>query len=80
MASTLTWVRKALNVAKLPRIQLNNIQDLPGAKKKVSSRIHFVSCHWTIEVPGNPSLYDYRHIITDRQWIVQSFIPASQEK
>ena len=34
--SAYTWVRKALDVARLPRVRLNNIQDLPGAKKKVS--------------------------------------------
>ena len=34
--STYTWVRKALDVARLPRVRLNNIQDLPGAKKKVT--------------------------------------------
>lgn len=36
MASNSTWVRRALDIAKLPRVQLNNIQDLPGAKKKVN--------------------------------------------
>ena len=30
-----TWVRKGLDIARLPRVKLNNIQDLPGAKKKV---------------------------------------------
>lgn len=34
--SAYTWVRKALDVARLPRVRLNNIQDLPGAKKKVT--------------------------------------------
>lgn len=29
-----TWIRKGLDIAKLPRVRLNNIQDLPGAKKK----------------------------------------------
>ena len=33
--STNTWIRKGLDLAKLPRVKLNNIQDLPGAKKKV---------------------------------------------
>lgn len=32
--SNLTWVRRSLDIAKLPRVKLNNIQDLPGAKKK----------------------------------------------
>lgn len=32
-----TWVRKAIEIAQLPRIKLNNIQDLPGAKQKVTS-------------------------------------------
>lgn len=31
-----TWIRKGLDIAKLPRVRLNNIQDLPGAKKKVN--------------------------------------------
>ena len=35
--SAYTWVRKALDVARLPRVKLNNIQDLPGAKKKVTA-------------------------------------------
>lgn len=30
-----TWIRRGLDVSKLPRVKLNNIQDLPGAKKKV---------------------------------------------
>lgn len=30
-----TWVRRMIDVASLPRIKLNNLQDLPGAKKKV---------------------------------------------
>ena len=30
-----TWLRKMVDVATLPRIKLNNLQDLPGAKKKV---------------------------------------------
>ena len=30
-----TWVRKVLDISKHPRIKLNNIKDLPGAKKKV---------------------------------------------
>ena len=33
--SAYTWVRKALDVSQLPRVKLNNIQDLPGAKRKV---------------------------------------------
>ena len=36
MASGYTWLRQALNVSQLPRIKLNNLQDLPGAKTKVS--------------------------------------------
>jgi large subunit ribosomal protein L15 len=32
--SAYTWVRKALDVSQLPRVKLNNIQDLPGAKRK----------------------------------------------
>lgn len=35
MAAAQTWVRKALDVSQLPRVRLNNIQDLPGAKRKV---------------------------------------------
>ena len=34
--STSTWIRKGLDIARLPRVRLNNIQDLPGAKKKVN--------------------------------------------
>ena len=34
--STSTWIRKGLEIARLPRVRLNNIQDLPGAKKKVN--------------------------------------------
>ena len=30
-----TWLRKMIDVGSLPRIRLNNLQDLPGAKKKV---------------------------------------------
>lgn len=37
MASS-TWIRRGLDIAKLPRVKLNNIQDLPGAKKKVKSK------------------------------------------
>ncbi len=33
---TLTWIRKGLDIAKMPRVKMNNIQDLPGAKKRVS--------------------------------------------
>lgn len=40
MASTNTWVRKALDVSKLPRIKLNCLRDLPGAKSTVSNTIH----------------------------------------
>lgn len=29
------WIRNGLDIANLPRVKLNNIQDLPGAKKKV---------------------------------------------
>lgn len=32
--SMATWVRKVLEVSTHPRIKLNNIKDLPGAKKK----------------------------------------------
>lgn len=34
-SSPYTWVRKGLDITRLPRVKLNNIQDLPGAKKKV---------------------------------------------
>ena len=30
-----TWVRKKIDVSELPRIKLNNLKDLPGAKKEV---------------------------------------------
>ena len=36
-----TWIRRALDIAKLPRVKLNNIQDLPGAKKKVNTTPFF---------------------------------------
>ena len=36
-----TWIRRALDIAKLPRVKLDNIQDLPGAKKKVSTSPFF---------------------------------------
>lgn len=32
---TCAWVRKGPAISRLPRVKLNNIQDLPGAKKKV---------------------------------------------
>ena len=37
--STSTWIRKGLDVARLPRVKLNNIQDLPGANKKVKTSL-----------------------------------------
>ena len=37
--SAYTWVRRALDVSQLPRVKLNNIQDLPGAKRKVWRRV-----------------------------------------
>ncbi len=39
-----TWVRKGLDVARLPRVKLNNIQDLPGAKKKVETLSYIIYC------------------------------------
>jgi hypothetical protein len=33
--ATCTWIRRGLDLSKLPKVKLNNIQDLPGAKKKV---------------------------------------------
>lgn len=38
--SNCTWIRRGLDIAKLPRVKLNNIQDLPGAKKKVLKIVH----------------------------------------
>ena len=37
-----TVIRRGLDIGKLPRVMLNNIQDLPGAKKKV---MYFYSVH-----------------------------------
>ena len=39
MAASLSriWIRKTVDLSNLPRIKLNNLQDLPGAKKKVSN-------------------------------------------
>jgi large subunit ribosomal protein L15 len=34
-ANPFTWIRKAIDLAKQPRVKLNSIQDLPGAKKNV---------------------------------------------
>lgn len=45
--STLTWIRKGLELARLPRVKLNNIQDLPGAKKKVG--VHSMELNWSLK-------------------------------
>ena len=39
-----TITRKVPDLTKLPRIGLNNLKDLPGARKAVSHRFHTFSC------------------------------------
>ena len=51
--STSTWIRKGLDVSRLPRVKLNNIQDLPGAKKKVKVflshlHLHLKQLQWSL--------------------------------
>ena len=43
-----TWVRKGLDIARLPRVKLNNIQDLPGAKKKVCTYCRCTRVKWLV--------------------------------
>ena len=52
--SAYTWVRRALDVSQLPRVKLNNIQDLPGAKRKVWSPYEASMCSLYFSVSGWP--------------------------